>query len=255
MKRYLFVVALFLTISPLYAQGTDQGEEPIPPRRSSAVKIGGAVGFTSSWLLLDVAPLNAYIRSANARQFTDDGMILLGGQGYAYILFLPNVRVGGLWSGGMRKSRSVDVSSNTRRDVELSVGLGALTIDYVIPVTPRIDISVGGLLGGGSMDLKLTRDEGRAKIWGSYWNTLGSQQTVYEYSGKLSGSFFIYQPAVNVEYAVLRWLGVRAGVSYMGMSGGSWKLDDTYEVLGVPDNINAGGWMFNGGIFVGTFVF
>jgi len=163
------------------------------------------------------------------------------------------VRVGGVGGSGTIKSKALQ--GLTRRDVELSVGFGAVTLDYVLPVIPRVDLAVGVVLGGGGASIKMTRDNGLPKTWDGLWTELGGTTPVQEYSRTFSGSFFVYQPTVNVEVAILRWLGVRAGVSYNGMAGNSWKLDEKYDLVGVPDKISGKGWMLNGGIFLGTFLF
>ena len=41
----------------------------------------------------------------------------------------------------------------------------------------------------------------------------------------LSGSFFVYVPSVCFEYAVLNWMALRVGASYVGMAAPSWKVD------------------------------
>ena len=255
MKR-MFIVCLCMylfQLSLLVAQEEPKDEEILPPKRSAAAKIGGAGGFTPFWLFLDIAPINQMLRNANAAEFNNGRLLLLGGQGYGYVLFVPNLRIGGMGASGTMKSKAL--FGNTRRDVELSVGFGGVTLDYVIPIAPRFDLTIGTLLGRGGMDLKITRDDGRAKVWDDLWNEYGSLQPAQEYSRQLSGSFFIYQPSVNIEFALLRWIGLRAGVSYLGMSGAEWKLDDKYDIFGVPSNINGKGWMINTGVFLGTFLY
>src|SRR5262249_18283713 len=126
---------------------------------------------------------------------------------------------------------------------------------YTIPVVPRLDVSLGLMLGGGNLTFKNNRDYGFGKQWDQAWNQFGSTQPADEYTVKLSGSYFIYQPTLNVEFAVFRWLGIRAGAAYNAMSGGSWKQDDKYDLYGVPSDVNAKGWMLNGGIFAGFFLF
>ena len=69
----------------------------------------------------------------------------------------------------------------------------------------------------------------------------------------MSGSFFVVIPSVNLEYAVLGWIGARIGVSYVGMYSPSWTLDDKDDLLGVPSNVNGKGFMINAGLFLGTF--
>ena len=247
-----FALIIMLSSSRLIAQ-EQEDDEPIPPKRSTPTKIGGAGGFTSQWLFLDINPINDVLRSANAAEFSNGRLLLLGGQGYGYILFVKNLRVGGLGASGSMTSRSL--LGSTRREVELHVGMGGVTVDYVFPIAPRLDIAVGTMIGGGGMSLTITRDNGSAKVWGDIWNEYGSLQPAQDYSRKLAGSFFIYQPSVNVEFAPLRWIGLRVGVSYLGMAGGSWELDDKYELYGVPGNISGKGWMLNTGIYAGLGAF
>jgi len=243
----------FLKGPALLAQQDE--EEPLPPpRHGGAAKIGGAIGFTTSYLFLDMDAFNQVFGNASAAQFSSKGMVLYGGQGYGYVMIVPNLRIGYLNMGGTRKSLSVE--GNTRRYIDLSVGFSGASFDYVIPVVPRLDLSLGILVGGGGVDITMSRDEGFAKTWDKVWTDFGDPGTAaVEYSRKLSGRFFIYQPSINIEFALLRWLGLRAGASYLGMAGGSWQIDDRYELVGVPDNISGKGWMINGGVFVGTFLF
>ncbi len=256
MKR-MFVVCVLMYIlqsSFLIAQEEPKDEEILPPKRSAAAKIGGAVGFTPSWLFIDIGPINQVLNNAQAAPFDNGRLMMYGGQGYAYVLFVPNLRIGGMGAGGTMTSRSL--SGNIRRDIELSAAFGGVTLDYVIPVAPRFDLTLGMLFGKGGMDLKITRDDGQAKAWDDLWNNYGNNfSPTQDYTRKLSNSFFVYQPSVNVEFSLLRWIGLRAGVSYMAISGSDWTLDDRYDVFGVPSTISGKGWMINTGIFLGTFVY
>ncbi len=263
MRRYLLLIVLLLVASSTWVVAQqDDDEEPLPPaRRSMGPKIGGAAGFTQNILFLDMSPINDILAGSKAAKFEGNGLLMLGGQGYGYILILPNFRVGGMGASGTRKSTSVEIQQSgfdIRRDVELSVGYGGVTMDYVIPVMPRLDVAAGILLGGGGLSFKMTRDDGSQKVWTGVWDEFGTSNPAgspFNYSRTLSGSFFIFQPTVNVEFSLLRWLGLRAGASYLGMAGGNWKVDDKNDLLGVPDKISGKGWMINGGIFIGTFVF
>ena len=158
--------------------------------------------------------------------------------------------------GGTRKAKALDPVTNTRRDIEYHIGYGGVTIEYAIPIKPRLDVAVGVMIGGGGVDLKMTRNVNDTKVWNDLLNEYGDpNQTASEYSRKLTGSFFIYEPQVNVEYALTRWIGLRVGVSYLGMAGSSWQMDDLYDVTGVPGDIKGQGFMINTGLFIGTFLF
>src|SRR5713101_1859933 len=96
-------LCFLITASTLFAQQDE--EEPLPPpRHGGAAKIGGAVGFTTGYLLMDLDPLNKVLAASNAAPFDGKGIELYGGQGYGYILVIPNLRVGYMNMGGMRRS-------------------------------------------------------------------------------------------------------------------------------------------------------
>ena len=256
MKRiFLAILISMLTVASLVYPQTEDQYEPIPPAKSSQGKIGGGGGYTPGWLFMDLDRLNETIVAAGGTPFDGGRLMMQGGQGYAYLLLVQNLRIGGMGMSGTRSASRIELATNTRRDVELSVGYGGVTLEYTIPVVPRLDVTIGTVLGGGGISLTIRRDQGSAKTWEDIWGEVGSTQAATEFSRKLEGSFFAYQPSVTVELAVLRWLGIRAGVGYLGMAGGSWKLDDNYELLGVPDDINAKGWMINTGLYLGTFIY
>jgi hypothetical protein len=250
-----FMVVMMFVATTFVISQEEEDESLPPPKRAGSVKIGGAVGFTQSLLFVNVDPINQVLRAQNLAEFSKDGLLMLGGQGYAYVILVPNLRIGYQSMGGRLKSKTLYQASNTVREVELAVGYSAGTVDYTIPILARIDVTAGIMLGGGEMDLKFARSYGHGQDWTSTWAEFGGDQAAEEYSGKISGSFFVYQPSVNLEFAVFRWLGIRAGVSYLGMAGGDWKRDDKYDVYGVPDDVSGKGWMIHSGIFLGTFVF
>lgn len=245
----LFLLALFLIqISPA------QDEEPIPPKRSRLAKMGLFGGYTPGWLFLDVKPINAFLTAGHGAALKDDGMLMTGGAGAAYIMVLSNVRVGGMGMSGIQKSTALD-GNGIRRDAELSVGMGGLTFEYVVPIVERLDLAMGGMLGWGGLSLTLRQSNGGTNTWVGEQGLFGSWTggSPANVTRTLGGSFFVWAPTVNVEYAVLSWMGVRLGVSYVGMSFPSWDVDGHYDLIGVPSDIKGNGLMIQAGLFVGTF--
>lgn len=256
-RRMLLIGIMFLFALWLPAQEEEESV-PLRPRKSVPVKIGGAGGFTQYLLFLDIGPINDYLKIGRAAPIDNQPLFLLGGEGYGYIMLVPNLRIGGLGASGSIESASVDTSvyPNMRRDFELSVAFGGMTIEYVIPVIPKLDISAGIMLGAGSTTLKIWRNQNSNKIWDDTWRDFGNNQSsTFEYSRSLNGAFFVYQPQVNIEYAIMQWVGLRLGVAYNGMAGASWKQDDKYDLVEVPSAISGKGLMINAGIFLGTFIY
>lgn len=257
MKTKLLLLFLLLASSAGSAVAQDETIPPIPPKRTKAAKVGAFGGFTPGWLFVDVKPLNAFLGQAGGAPLKEHGVFMAGGGGAAYIMFVPNLRVGGVGMGGAISSTSLS-AAGVRRDAELSVGYGGVTVEYVIPVVDRLDIAVGGMLGTGGIDITLRQDIGGYKRWSDEWGFFGTGDyqngsQIPSITRRYSGSFFVYAPSVSVEYAILGWLGARVGGSYVGMAAPSWELDNEYDLLGVPENISGRGFMLNAGIFVGTF--
>jgi hypothetical protein len=250
------VLILLLGFSfPLALAQQEEPLAPIPPKRTRAAKVGAFGGFTPGWLSVDVAPINAFLQPAGGAPLKANGVFLTGGAGAAYIMLLPNIRVGGMGMSGSIRSTALS-ATGVRRDAELSVGFGGVTLEYVIPVIERLDVAVGGMLGWGGIDLTLRQDNGGAKTWQQEWDSFrldnyGNNTT--NITRRLSGAYFVYVPTVHVEYAILGWFGARVGASYVGMAAPSWELDGRHELLGVPGNVSGQGFMVSAGVFVGTF--
>jgi hypothetical protein len=251
-----FYMIFLLMVVPLFTSLSQEDEDiPVPPRHRTQMKIGGAGGFTQNILFLDLAPLNTFLAKSGAESLGEEPILMRGGQGYGYIMLVPNLRIGGLGAGGSIDSKRID-SLDVRRDVNLSVTYGGVSIEYTIPIVPRLDVTLGLMLGGGGMNLTMTRDQGTAKVWDDIWDEYGTVSPASdEFTRRLSSSYFVYQPSLNVEYALLRWIALRVGVGYYGVAGDDWRLDDKYDLLNVPSSISSKGWMINTGIFIGTFVY
>ncbi len=252
MKTHLVVALLILfTCGGLFAQ-----EEPIPPKRSKMMKVGLFGGLTPSWLFVDMKPINEYVVKSNGAALSESGIFMVGGAGSAYIMLVPNLRIGGLGMSG--SASSSNVQNGLRRDTEVRVGFGGVTIEYVVPLAEHLDLAFGSMLGGGGMDITLREDIGGNKTWDQEWASFGSGNPqagsqVSSVARKLGGSFFVLVPSANVEYAVLPWLAFRLGASYVAMVAPSWQLDDKYDLLGVPSKISGKGFMINFGVLAGTF--
>ena len=251
MKKLTTLVLLFaVTASFTLAQ-----EEPIPPpRRATAPKVGLFGGFTPAWLKVNVAPVNEFLLGAKGGALEDNGMMMYGGAGAIYIMVVKNLRVGGVGMGGAKSSTAID-AAGVRRDAEMSVSFGGLTLEYVFPIVPRFDVAVGTMIGGGGTTLTLRQNTGGNATWADEQRLFGT----WPWSGqtnstrRLEGSFFTLVPSVNVEYAILGYLGVRLGASYVLMFAPSWEVDGKHELAGVPSGVKGNGFMINAGILFGTF--
>jgi hypothetical protein len=255
MRRFL---GLFLIITMLVPLASAQ-EEPIPPRRTKAPKVGLFAGYTPGMLFFDVAPINEFLSGTGAAPMNDEAMFMQGGAGALYILVVPNVRVGFMAMGGSRTSTTVNADTKIRQDVDVNISFGGFTFEYVWTIVPKLDVAVGTMIGWGGMDLTLRKQlPGEGATWDGEkgvftdWNN-ASVNGMTTLTRDMSGSFFTLIPALNVEYAISGWIGVRLGASYVAMMAPSWSLDGDYDLAGVPSSVKGNGLMLQAGIFVGTF--
>ena len=248
-RTILMMLALLVWYSTVQAQ-----EMPIPPRRGAAPKVGLFVGFTPSWLSVDVGPVNEFLTGTGAPLLDNKGIFMLGGGGAIYILVIKNFRVGGMGLSGSTSVSGVD-ATGLRRDVKLGVGLGGITLEYVVPIVHRLDFAFGSMVGWGSTTITLRQYAGGNHTWTGEQALFGSwpPSSAISTERTLSGSFLALVPSVSVEYAALGWLAFRLGASYNLMLAPSWTVDGEYDLGGVPSSVKGNGFMINAGVFVGTF--
>ncbi len=230
MQRVLTVLLLMLLLVPSAFAQDDEDFEIRPNRRQRGGGIvGGGGGITPTWHFLNTADLNTALGAKGLPQLEENGLFLFGGQGYAYIVIIPNLRVGGMgYGGGIETRRDVDGQYQSTR---LDVSAGGVTLEYVIPFG-RFHVALGGMLGGGSYTLTLTQSDNSAKNWGGLFPS--TPASAVDSRHELTSSFFTWQPALTMEYEVHPFivLGVTGG--YFGGSG-SWELDENFDLAGMPD--------------------
>lgn len=183
---------------------------------------------------------------------SSDPMVLVGGEGYGYIMFLPNLRIGGFGTGGQQSIDMLD-AGNVYKSVDYRISYGGFLIDYVVPVSNRFDIACGFTLGGGSTEVVMTRDDGGFKKWGDLWSEFGTNSPTKNVTRSLSGAFVAFNPHLNFEYSLLTWMQIRVGVGYPMYFNADWQLNNSEEIQSVPSNLKPDGIMINGGLMFGFF--
>jgi opacity protein-like surface antigen len=230
----------------------------IPPPHGKAAKMGLFGGFTPGYLTLNFEPINALLKSSGIAPFDQKGAFMWGGAGAAYIMLVRNLRVGGLgMSGSASTGSSVNVAGvgAVRRDAQVQVGFGGVTVEYVVPIAERFDFAIGAMLGAGGIDIELRQSVGGIDSWNNEGKIFASwpPTSLNNSTRTLSGSYFVWIPSVSFEYAVLGWMAFRVGASYVGMSFPSWTVDSKYDLNDVPSGVSGKGFMVNAGILLGTF--
>jgi len=260
---------------------------------------GGGIGYSPMYISLDSIP-GAKMMTAlglNTNNF-DNPFIVHGGEGFTHIA--GRWRLGGYAGiGSSRISNIMDVyfyqetndstgiqenSSPLATDgdkiiayegsfrptvsAKFSFTLGAVILEYVIPVFRDLEISGGALMGLGRVNVSIDQHTGEAQwndlfsnsygtvsngavyysIDSSYSDTdadsiIGAMQgttlsPVNGYGGMtdISGTFFNFQPYVAIKWQIMDRVGLRLSLGYnQGTIGaGEWSLNDRKQIADSP---------------------
>ena len=253
MKR-IFFAAIFIIALNTYAQ-------PMESVRWIS-KFGVAIGVNPVYAVPDVGPINEKMTDFGIGKFSDSGFFGLGGSGYVYILLVDNLRVGGMgFSVGSTKSGTVfaDNSPNVnqidyKREAEYSLGIGGLTVEYTLPFIKPVAVSVGGILGAGSMNLNLYQNAGEYS-WEGVWEEFESGENTEALNMKIKDSFYTFTPTINIDYPITRFFAARIGAGYIFTFDNDWTLNNDQKLNNVPSDLKADSFFIQAGVYLGFFVF
>ncbi|MAT40078.1 MAG: hypothetical protein CL946_10795 [Ectothiorhodospiraceae bacterium] len=230
MKRaFLIIASLLLVFSSATSFAQDDEEQPRRSSRGSGGIFGAGGGPSGAWYFINTDVLNSSLTDKGMPELSTDGMFLFGGHGYAYIIIVPNLRIGGIGMGGSMSETNVDDGTFNRS--ELAVGFGGVTLDYTIPFG-RFHIAIGTMLGAGSYTLTLTRGPNTDKSWEDLF---GDPLIPSDSRLEMINGFFAYQPALTVEYDISPFIVASLKGGYFGTAGDTWELNGEFEVNEVPE--------------------
>lgn len=244
MKKFLvifFLVVLSINVFPQSRQ-----------RVGMISKFGVAGGFTPIWVKPNFDPINSRLQNFGTDKLPDEGVFATGGSGYAYIMFIRNLRIGGMGFGGS-VSRDA-VVDGYKREIIYDIGGGGVTIEYTLPMVKGVGISLGAILGGGSFDVKIHQNKGDVD-WGEIWNNVENGDVPKNINSKLTNSYFMVIPTVNLDVPLTRFLALRIGAGYQLTFADEWEIDNDRELNGVPSDLNGNSLFVQTGIFLGFFAF
>ncbi|PJA99097.1 MAG: hypothetical protein CO128_04730 [Ignavibacteriales bacterium CG_4_9_14_3_um_filter_30_11] len=242
MKKINFI-AFFILISftTIFSQTEEYFDAPF----------GGGLGYNPGWIIPNVDIINTQIKSLGIPEFSKSGFYTSGISGFIYLGFLKQVRVGGFSFGG---STSRDISiAGINKEAVYSLSGGGLTIEYTLPYVRDWGISIGTIIGRGSLELELFQNKGSVS-WSNIWTDL-STNTSQNINKKLKNSYWFLTPTLNIDIPVDRFISFRIGAGYQFTFGDKWKLDNDVDISGVPSDLNADSYFIQTGVFIGFFSF
>ncbi len=225
---------------------------------------GGGGGFTPGWIFPKFDELNAQLKQFGVPEFSNSGFFTTGGAGFIYLGFIKNLRVGGMGFGGSKSvsgsqyypdllAKISDLGSAQyvlNKEVDYSLGGGGVTIEYTLPFVKTFGISLGAVIGGGSMQIDVYQNSGNFS-WNSFWNNL--QYAQLNTHRTIKNNFWFFTPTANIDIPFLRFMIFRIGGGYQITFANSWKIDNNLSFSNVPSGLNGNSFYIQTGIFVGFF--
>ena len=243
MKKLVLILIIFLSSLSL-----PQNE----PYFDTPFGFGG--GFLPMWIVPKVDGFNQQLKAFGSGELSASGMYGSGGAGFAYIMVVPNLRVGGLGVGAVKKEASF--SNNYKREIQYTSGFGGLTIEYTLPFIKSVGVSIGGIIGGGNTTIELFRNN-NSLSWDNLWSDISdpAKSTDY-YSRKIYSNYFVLAPTLNIDIPFYRFMSFRLGVghtfTFMDNKDG-WKFDNEQDLYNVPSDMSNDQLFIQTGIFFGFF--
>ncbi len=166
MYKIIIFTALIFSSNIIYGQSGQFFDAPF----------GGGIGYVPAWYIPNVDPVNTQLKLVGMPELSTSGFYSSGIAGFLYIGFVKNLRVGGMGFGGsLSSSQTID---NVNREVVYSLSGGGLTLEYTLPFIKNVGVSVGAIIGAGSMDLELYQNAGDFSWGWDVGRTFGSQCSI-----------------------------------------------------------------------------
>lgn len=243
MKKLILLAICLITLSVTTVYAQDEQEVGL------LTKFGFGGGFNAMWLMPNLDDLNKMLPAAGVESFSKSGFMSYGGSGYIYLMFIDNVRVGGIGISGTTSRTGFKDGFN--KEVDYSAGLGGLTIEYTLPFVEKIGISVGGIIGVGSSTIEIYQNKG-SLAWSDLWKEVSDpSQNTQNISRRMKNTFFTFAPTLNIDIPISRFASFRIGGGYIISFGENWKGDNDIQLNGVSSSLNGSTFFLQTGIFIG----
>jgi hypothetical protein len=259
MRYFIKIVLILCVLSTLsFAQRQQYFDAPF----------GGGGGFTPGWIFPNFDQVNPVLKQFGVPEFSKGGFFTTGGSGFIYLGFIKNFRVGGIGFGGSKSTsssqesqllldKSLDknsVQAVVNKEVQYSLGGGGLTLEYTLPFIKNVGISVGGIIGGGSLSMEIYKNSGTFS-WDDVWNEISGPFPSGNEHKTIKNNFWFFTPTVNVDIPAFRFVAFRIGAGYQLTFANKWTIDNNQNLSNVPSDLNGNSFFIQTGIFIGFFSF
>jgi len=239
MKLFLLNIIFFSVVYTTFPQEKKYFDAPF----------GGGGGYTPTWYIPNVDPINEKVKAFGLPELTTSGFYASGGAGFIYIGFVPGLRIGGMGYSGSTSENMTQ--SGINNEVIYSIGGGGFTVEYTLPFIKNLGVSVGAIIGGGSLEIEIYQNR-NSYNWDDIWPRSGIT-VLQDVSRTIKNNFWILSPTLNIDVPVYRFISFRIGGGYQISLINNWSLDNDRELNGIPSDLNGNSFFIQSGIFIGFF--
>ncbi|KAF0142474.1 MAG: hypothetical protein FD122_431 [Stygiobacter sp.] len=251
MKKFTCLLLVLVFSAKSFAQeGEDVGW---------VARFGAAGGVSASYAFLNLDAINSQIKTLGILELSK-GMFLFGGGGYAYIMIVDNVRIGGIGLSGTQSTSGRVKFLAANREVKYNYGFGGLTVEYTLPFVKNVALSIGGIIGGGSQSIEVYQNElpyTWSNSWPSSYKIMEDPFDLLQSNSAaiIKNSFFTFTPTLNLDVPINRFIALRIGGGYVMNFSDNWKINNDQNIAGVPKELSSNNFFIQTGIYFGFFAF
>ena len=205
MKKILFIILILLSPKTFFAQEAEDV--------GWVARFGAAVGLTPTYVFPNLDPINTQIKEMKIDPLSTSGMIAIGGGGYAYVMLVDNLRIGGMGVTGT-KSTNGNVGG-LNKEVKYNCSFGGVSFEYTLPFIQNVAVSVGAVIGMGTTSVEIYQNSGTF-TWIDTWRKVNDGVVMTnQVSDKITNSFYSVTPTLNIDIPLSRFAAVRIGGGYV----------------------------------------
>lgn len=213
-------------------------------------KFSIAAGPVFGWNVPSFTDLNAELKKAGMSEFSKDGVFATGGGGFIDIPVIKGLRLGG-YGYGYTATKTTELSVNSKV-AQYSYSSALISVDYSRKLGKKFDWTIGGMLGIGSSNLKLTNYSNSIKEWNI--NNFAGDTASGSSTVSIKSTSYSFVPQAGIGFQATKFLYFKLNAGYLFTVNSKWKIDDIIEVNNFPSGIKSDGFMVNLGIYLGLFV-
>lgn len=213
-----------------------------------------AGGMRAGWHFNPTKELNLQLKNAGFPEMSENGFFTLGGGGFFDLPSGDNfIRIGGLGSGFTSK-QSLQANDTLKKDVNYSMSLGGISLEYIIPVSSVFDLTFGTQITTGTLKLELYQYGNDLGNYSAIFGELQSNGSSNNLARIFRSRFYTVQPQIGIGIMLRKFMYLKIDCGYQVGAQNTWRVDNDIKVNDFPKGIEAKGLVVNLGLNFGLFI-